>query len=94
MQGVDADYDAAEAAVNAREDDLKEHLKDVRRSLGGGREVCFVSVNKESHLIEVPAPCWFHSSSAAAAALAHARMEEDVPEKDVTSHMAAEVDQQ
>ncbi len=75
MQGVDTDYDSAEAAVNAREDDLKDHLKDVRRSLGGGREVCFVSVNKESHLIEVPharlIPLW--RSPTAAAALAHAR---------------------
>ncbi len=54
LQGVDADYDAAEAAVEAKEGDLNDHLKEVRRAIGGGREVCYVSVNKDSHLIEVP----------------------------------------
>ena len=35
------------------EADLQRHLKEVRRRIGGGSEICFVAVNKDSHLIEV-----------------------------------------
>jgi hypothetical protein len=50
---VDEQFDAAEAAVQQAEADLHRHLKEVRRRIGGGSEICFVSVNKDSHLIEV-----------------------------------------
>ncbi len=57
-QGVDADFDAAEVAVEEAEADLQAHLRDVRKQIGGGREICFVAVNKESHLIEVRDSRW------------------------------------
>ena len=50
---MDEQFDAAEAAVQQAEADLHRHLKEVRRRIGGGSEICFVSVNKDSHLIEV-----------------------------------------
>lgn len=57
LQGVDPEFDAADAEVEAASEALEEHLISVRKALGGGREVCFVSVNKDSHLIEVrPSP--------------------------------------
>lgn len=49
---MDEQFDAAEAAVQQAEADLQRHLKEVRRRIGGS-EICFVSVNKDSHLIEV-----------------------------------------
>lgn len=51
--GVDAEYDAAEAAVKAAENALAEHLKELKAELGS-REVRYASLNKESHVIEVP----------------------------------------
>lgn len=53
LQGVDPEFDAADAEVEEASEALQEHLVTVRKALGGGREVCFVSVNKDSHLIEV-----------------------------------------
>lgn len=53
LQGVDAEFDAAEDAVSQAKADLHTHLKDVRKRMGGGREIVFVTVNKDSHLIEV-----------------------------------------
>lgn len=50
---MDAEFDAAEEAVSQAQADLQQHLKDVRKRVGGGREICFVNVNKDSYLIEV-----------------------------------------
>ena len=53
-QGVDEAFDAAKAAIQGADRRLKEYLKEVRSTLGAGKEVTYVTVNKESHLIEVP----------------------------------------
>ena len=52
--GVDPAYDAAEAAVAEAELSLAEYLKSARRELGAGKEVKFASLNKDSHVLEVP----------------------------------------
>jgi DNA mismatch repair protein MSH6 len=51
--GVDADYDAAEEAVKDSEAALSDYLKDLKAELGS-RDVKYASLNKESHVIEVP----------------------------------------
>ena len=53
-QGVDEAYDAAEVDLAAADRILKEFLKEVRAKLGAGKDVAYVAVNKETHLIEVP----------------------------------------
>lgn len=55
--GVDATYDAAVAAVQRADDNLATFLASFRDSLGSGKDVAgvkFVSVNKDSHVLEVP----------------------------------------
>lgn len=54
LQGVDKEYDDAEGRVKDREADLADHLKQVRRQLGAGKDVCFVTVNKDANLLEMP----------------------------------------
>lgn len=56
-QGVDEEYDAAEAELRAADEGLKYYLRGVRSKLGAGKDVTYVAVNKESHLIEVPEVC-------------------------------------
>lgn len=57
-QGVDENYDAAEADLQAADRQLKDFLKEVRAKLGAGKDVAYVAVNKETHLIEIPeVPC-------------------------------------
>ncbi|GLC55756.1 hypothetical protein PLESTB_001025500 [Pleodorina starrii] len=51
-QGVDEEYDAVGEAVEAVERKMKEYLKEVRQRFG--HEIELVSVNKDSHLLEVP----------------------------------------
>ena len=51
--GVDQEYDEAEAAVKEAEKALAEHLKELKAELGS-RDVKYASLNKESHVIEVP----------------------------------------
>ncbi len=51
--GVDADYDAAEEAVKNSEAALFDYLKELKAELGS-RDVKYASLNKESHVIEVP----------------------------------------
>jgi DNA mismatch repair protein MSH6 len=50
--GVDAAYDAAEAAVTEAEEALATHLDALKEELGC-RNVKYASLNKESHVIEV-----------------------------------------
>ncbi|KAG2424293.1 hypothetical protein HXX76_014671 [Chlamydomonas incerta] len=52
-QGVDEAYDAAMEGMEAAERRLQEHLKELRSRLNC-RELAYVSVNKDSHLLEVP----------------------------------------
>ena len=56
--GVDEAYDAAEAAVAEADAALSDYLQEVRAELGGGKEVRYASLNKESHVIEVPEVSW------------------------------------
>ena len=50
---MDQEYDEAEAAVKEAEKALAEHLKELKAELGS-RDVKYASLNKESHVIEVP----------------------------------------
>ncbi|EFJ45822.1 hypothetical protein VOLCADRAFT_105835 [Volvox carteri f. nagariensis] len=50
--GVDEEYDAAMEAVDTVERKMQDYLKELRQRFG--RDVNLVSVNKDSHLVEVP----------------------------------------
>lgn len=53
-QGVDEAFDeATEACAQARAA-LEQYIKTLRKSLGGSKDIAYVSVNKDSHLVEVP----------------------------------------
>ena len=52
--GVDKNYDEAEKALNNAENDLDNYLSSIRKELKAGTSVRFVSLNKESHVIEAP----------------------------------------
>lgn len=54
LQGVDQTYDDAEGRVKDREADLAEYLGQIRKQLGGSKELCYVTVNKDVNLLEVP----------------------------------------
>ena len=51
--GVDAEYDAAVAGVATAEEALGEYLQELKAELGS-RDVRYTSLNKDSHVIEVP----------------------------------------
>ena len=57
MQGVNEDFDAAEEALAAADAELKVYLTEIRGLLDAGKEVCYVPLHKESHVIEVPEVC-------------------------------------
>lgn len=50
-------FDEADAGVAEVESELAEHLTDVRKLVKGGNRVVYVSVNKDSHLLEIPEVC-------------------------------------
>ncbi|XP_057966669.1 DNA mismatch repair protein MSH6 isoform X2 [Malania oleifera] len=52
-EGVDAEYDSACEAVKEVENSFKKHLKEQRKLLGDS-SINYVTVGKESHLLEVP----------------------------------------
>lgn len=54
VQGVDEAYDAALEGIDAVEAELQRYLGEARRCVGGGVKVAYVSLNKESHVLEVP----------------------------------------
>ena len=54
VQGVDTDYDDAEGRVKDIEADLAEYLQQIRQQLGGSKELCYVTVNKDVNLMEIP----------------------------------------
>jgi len=54
MQGVDKEYDDAEGRVKDKEADLAEYLDQVREQLGAGKDLCYVTVNKDVNLLEIP----------------------------------------
>ena len=54
-KGIDERYDTAMDNVRAAEAALQSHLKDVRARLGGpAKEVNYIPLNKETHVIEAP----------------------------------------
>lgn len=57
MQGVDADFDKAESALGLVDAELVEHLQDVKTQLKGNKNICYVSLNKDSHVFEIPEVC-------------------------------------
>lgn len=54
VQGVDQGYDEAEAAVTACEAELAKYLKQIRQQLRAGQDLCYVTVNKDANLLEIP----------------------------------------
>ncbi len=54
MQGVDKEYDDAEGRVKDKEADLAEYLAQIREQLGAGKDLCYVTVNKDVNLLEIP----------------------------------------
>ena len=54
LQGVDKAFDDAVDGVAAVQEQLEEHLQDVRRTLKGKSSISYVSLNKDSHVLEVP----------------------------------------
>ena len=54
MQGVDAEYDEAEAAIAAAEKGLKAYLREARDDCDAGKEITYISLQKESHVLEIP----------------------------------------
>ncbi|KAL0028206.1 hypothetical protein WJX79_001719 [Trebouxia sp. C0005] len=52
--GVDKEYDDAEGRVKDKEADLAEYLDQIREQLGAGRDLCYVTVNKDVNLLEIP----------------------------------------
>ena len=54
MQGVDKEYDDADGRVKDKEADLAEYLDQVREQLGAGKDLCYVTVNKDVNLLEIP----------------------------------------
>lgn len=51
---MDAGYDEAEAEVALREADLARYLKRIREQLRAGPDLCYVTVNKDANLLEIP----------------------------------------
>ena len=54
MQGVDKEYDDAEGRVKDKEADLAEYLAQIRKQLGAGKNLGYVTVNKDVNLLEIP----------------------------------------
>lgn len=54
VQGVDAAFDEAEAEISLAENDLKKHLREVQDRFDAGGAITYISLQKESHLLEIP----------------------------------------
>ena len=54
LQGVDKDFDDAEEAVKGREAALAEYLQQIRDELSAGQDLCYVTINKDVNLLEIP----------------------------------------
>lgn len=52
--GVDPCFDTAQQAVHDAEAALEDYIEDVRAQLKTGKEVKYASLNRETHVIEVP----------------------------------------
>lgn len=51
---MDKEFDDAEGRVKDAEADLAEYLQQIRRQLGAGKDLCYITVNKDANLLEVP----------------------------------------
>ena len=51
---MDREYDDAEGRVKDAEADLAEYLQQIRRQLGAGKDLCYITVNKDANLLEIP----------------------------------------
>ena len=51
---MDKEYDEAEGRVKDAEADLAEYLQQIRRQLGAGKDLCYITVNKDANLLEIP----------------------------------------
>lgn len=54
MQGVSAEFDEAEATLESVDGELQSHLEQVKSQLKSNRSICYVSLNKDSHVLEIP----------------------------------------
>ncbi len=54
MQGVDEAFDEAESVINAADKSLKVFLKEARARCDAGSEMTYISLQKESHVLEIP----------------------------------------
>lgn len=51
---MDTVFDEAEAEIKVAEQDLKAYLKEVRAKFEAGEDIIYISLQKESHLLEIP----------------------------------------
>ena len=51
---MDRGYDETDAAVAACEADLAKYLEQIRQQLRAGKDLCYVTVNKDANLLEIP----------------------------------------
>ena len=51
---MDKEFDDAEGRVKDAEADLAEYLQQIRRQLGAGKDLCYITVNKDANLLEIP----------------------------------------
>ena len=56
-QGVDASFDEAEHHIAEADEMLEEYLEQVRGRLKCKRGIVYVSLNKDSHVLELPEVC-------------------------------------
>ena len=56
-QGVDASFDEAEQHIAEADEMLEEYLEQVRGRLKCKRGIGYVSLNKDSHVLELPEVC-------------------------------------
>ena len=54
MQGVSAEFDEAEGILDGIDAELQSHLEQVKSQLKSNRSICYVSLNKDSHVLEIP----------------------------------------
>ena len=54
FQGVSTEFDEAEGTLESVDEDLQTHLDDVKSRLKSNRSICYVSLNKDSHVLEIP----------------------------------------
>ena len=51
---MDRGYDEADAAVAACEADLAKYLEQNRQQVRAGKDLCYVTINKDASLLEIP----------------------------------------